>query len=61
MNLYAGKEWGCRYRKWTCGHSRGGREWDRWKSSTNMYKPSRIKWIAGEKLLYNTGVQSDVV
>ena len=23
MNLFSGKEWRCRYREWTCGHTRG--------------------------------------
>ena len=31
MNLFAGREWKCRYREWTCGHSRGRREWDKWR------------------------------
>ena len=26
MNLFAGTEWRCRHREWTCGHSRGGGE-----------------------------------
>ena len=28
MNLFAGKDWRCRCREWTCGHSRGRRGWD---------------------------------
>ena len=31
MNLFSGKEWRRRCRKWTCGHSGGGREWDEWR------------------------------
>ena len=31
MNLFSGKEWRCRCREQTCGHSRGRREWDEWR------------------------------
>ena len=31
MNLFAGKEWRFRYREWTCGHSGGRKEWDKWR------------------------------
>ena len=31
MNLFAGKEWICRYREQTCGRSRGRRKWDKWR------------------------------
>ena len=31
MNLLAGKEWRCRCREWTCGHSGRRREWDEWR------------------------------
>ena len=29
MNLFAGKEWECRYKEWTCGHCGRRREWDK--------------------------------
>ena len=31
MNLFAGKEWRCWCGKWICGHSQGGRKWDKWR------------------------------
>ena len=42
----------------TVGEGEGG---TKGKSSISIYKPSRIKWIVGEKLLYNAGVQPDVL
>ena len=30
-NLFTGKEWKHRCGEETCGHSRGGREWDEWR------------------------------
>ena len=29
-NVSVGKEWGCRLREGTCGHSGGRRGWDEW-------------------------------
>ena len=55
MNLFAGREWGPRCREWTCGHPGGGREWTNGESSTDIYTLSRVKWMAGEGLLYNPG------
>ena len=37
MNLFAGREWRCRYREWTCGHSEGGGEWDKWRKIALTY------------------------
>jgi len=31
MNLFAGKERRCWCGKWICGHSQGGRKWDKWR------------------------------
>ena len=31
MNLFAGKDWRCKYREETCGHNEGRREWDKWR------------------------------
>ena len=31
MNLFASKEWRCRYREWIYGHSGRGTEWDEWR------------------------------
>ena len=31
MNLFAGKEWKCKYREQTYGHSEGRKEWDEWR------------------------------
>ena len=42
----------------TVGEGEGGTNG---KSSINIYKPSHTKGIVGEKLLYNTGVQPDVL
>ena len=68
MNLFAGREWRCRYREWTCGHTRGkgrvGRSSPLYyihfksvcvSSSINRYILKCVKQIGGEKLLYNTG------
>ena len=30
-NLFTGKEWKRRCGEETCGHRRGGREWDEWR------------------------------
>ena len=57
LNLFEGKEWRHRCRKWTCGHSGGGREWDEWRKEFQhiyIYILLSIRWIAGEKLLYST-------
>ena len=48
MNLFAGREWKCRYREWTCGHSRGRREWDKWRNSTDIYTAMSLDWIVHE-------------
>ena len=37
MNLFARKEWGRRYRGWTCGHSGGGASETNGESSTDIY------------------------
>ena len=42
MNLFAGKEWRCRYRVWTCGHSRGRRAWDEWRSKIDTQTHTHI-------------------
>ena len=47
MNLFAGKEWRCKCREWTCGQSGGGRQWDQWRKNkiyTLSYKvdPGKI-------------------
>ena len=68
LNLFAGREWRCRYREWTCGHTRGkgrvGRSSPLYyihfksvcvSSSINRYILKWVKQIGGEKLLYNTG------
>ena len=31
MDLFTRKEWRCRCREQTYGHSGGGREWDQWR------------------------------
>ena len=55
MCLVAGKEWRCRCREWTCGHSAGRKGWDEMRSSLDIYTPSCVKQLARGKLLYNTG------
>ena len=42
MNLFAGKEWRHRCREWTCGHSEGRRERDKWRKSVNT---DTLSWI----------------
>ena len=54
MNLFAGKECRCRYRKQTCGYSGGRKKGDR-ESSIDIRTPPPVKSTAGEKLLYNIG------
>ena len=57
MNLFAGKEWRCRYRKWivdTVGEGESGMTGE---SSISIYTLSCVKYITTEKLLYNTGIQ----
>ena len=55
MDLFTGKEWRCRCREWTYGHSGEGREWDQWRKCINIYILSSVRWIACEKLLCSTG------
>ena len=31
MYLFVGKEWRGKCKEWTCGHSWGGKEWDKWR------------------------------
>ena len=57
-NLFAGKEWRCRCREWTCGHSVGGREWDDAESSINIYMLSCVRQIAGKEFCATQGAQS---
>ena len=54
MNLFAGKEWKCRSRAWTCRHTEreSGMSGE---SSISVFALACVKWIAGKKLLYNTG------
>ena len=54
MNLFTGKEWRCRCRNSlvdTVGERESGTNGE---SSINIYTLSCVKYIAGEKLLYNT-------
>ena len=38
MNLFAEKEWRCRYREQSCRHSGRRKEWDKWrKQHQHMY------------------------
>ena len=55
MNLFEWKEWRCRCREWIYGHIWGGESGTNREGSINIYTLSCLKWIAGEKLLYNTG------
>ena len=50
MNPLAGKEWRCRRRERTCGHSGTNGE-----SSTDIHALPRVQQMVGEKLLCNTG------
>lgn len=58
MDLFARKEWRCRYREQTCGHSRGRRGWDMEKVALTCIYTMCLEQIAGEKLLHNTGSQA---
>ena len=45
-----GKEWRCRCREWTCGHSGKGNEWDKWRKShphvyTTLCKMDGASWV----------------
>ena len=51
INLFAGKEWRPRYREGTVGE---GEHRTNGESNINIYTLSHLKWITGEKLLYNT-------
>ena len=55
MNRFAGKEWRCRCRARTCGHSGDTVSRTDGKSCINMYTLSYAEWTVGEKLLHNTG------
>lgn len=55
MNVLAGKEWRCSYREQACGHIGEGDSGTNIGSVIGIYTALRVKWIAGEKLLYNTG------
>ena len=41
--------------EWICGNSRGGREWDEWRKQHQHIYTIMCRWLAGEKLPYNTG------
>ena len=48
INLFAGMEWKCRCREWTCGHwGWGGEEGTNLESSIDIYTLSCVKQIVG--------------
>ena len=55
MTVLVGKEWRRSYREQTCGHIGDGESGMNAGSIIDIYTPPRVKWIAGEKLLCNTG------
>ena len=57
MNLFAGQEWRCTHREWTCGHSRQRRGWDKLRKVALTYTQSCVKQ-AGGKLLCNRELSS---
>ena len=55
MKLFAGKEWRCRCREQTCGHSEEEEENEKnGESSINIHPPSRVEQVAGATLPCNT-------
>ena len=44
MNLFAGKEWRRRHRKWTCGHSGKGESGMAGESSVSIYTLSGVRY-----------------
>ena len=54
MYILAGKEWRRSYREQACGHIGRGDSGTNVGSIIGIYTPPRVKWVAGEKLLYNT-------
>ena len=53
MNLFAGQEWRCRCREWTCRHSGGKRVG--WLERVALKQIQTMYKIDSGKLLHNTG------
>ena len=43
MNLFPGKEWRCRCREWTCGHSGGGERGANGERNVTIHTPSGVR------------------
>jgi len=54
-NLFSRKEWRCKCENGLVDTVGEGESGTNGESSINIYIPSRVKWIADEKLPYNTG------
>jgi len=55
--IYSERQWEWRHscREWICGHSGGGREWDKWRRQQQHIYTMGVRWTAGEKLLCSPG------
>ena len=61
MDLFAGEEWRCRRREWTCVHRGEGRGWEERRGGVHIYTLSGVRGRAGEQLLSSAGAQSGAV
>ena len=51
INLFAGKQWRHKCSEWICGHSRGRKEWDKWRMQhQHIYTIERLLLIHANTL-----------
>ena len=58
MDLFAGEEWRCRCREWTCVRSGGGRGREERRGGVSICTLSGVRRRAAEQLLSSTGAQA---